>query len=469
VVAFDADTGERVWHFRRQLPEGLKLCCGHPNRGAAILHDTLFITTLDAHLVALDAATGAKRWETRVADASEGYSITGAPLAFGDRVVVGVAGSLFGVRGQIAAYSARDGRLLWRFWTVPEPGEPGHETWTDASWRTGGAATWTVGSYDAALDLVLWGVGNPAPVFDGDLRKGDNLYSNSVVALDASSGRLRWHYQFTPNDEHDWDAAQQPVLTNVLWRGERRPAVLWANRNGFFYALDRRSGEFLFARSFVKQTWNDGFDAKGRPNIRADSKPSVKGTLVWPVVGGATSWWPPSLDPARRLMFVPAIEAAGMYFKGGHPDNIPLVAGVSKGAANQPSWAGIAAIDIDSGQTRWKATLSYGENVFRAVGGILSTESGVLFAGYQDVFYAFDARDGRVLWSRRLGARVSGPPIAYRAGGRDHVAVTAGNSLFVFATQRAAAPAAPRDVTAAAPAAPRDVTSLERNARKSAR
>jgi alcohol dehydrogenase (cytochrome c) len=435
VVALEASSGKRVWHFRRSLPEGLKLCCGYPNRGAAILGDTLFVTTLDAHLVALDAATGAQRWITKVADYADGYSITGAPLAFGDQVVVGVAGSLFGIRGHITAYSARDGRQLWRFWTVPGPGEPGHETWAGASWKAGGGATWTVGSYDSEYKQVIWGVGNPSPVFNGDLRKGDNLFTNSAVALDASTGRLRWHYQFTPNDEHDWDAAQQPVLTEIQWQGEVRPAVLWANRNAFFYALDRRTGEFLFAKPFVKQTWASDFDSKGRPQRQPGTQPKENGTLVWPVVGGATSWWPPSLDVRRRLVFIPTVEAASIYFRGkaGFAEGNPLLAGSSTHAAGQRTWAGIKAIDVDTGDSRWHTTLREGENVHRTVGGVLSTDTGLLFAGYEDVFYAFDSDRGRIVWSRRLGAKVSGPPIAFTIGGRNHIAVAAGNSLFAFA------------------------------------
>ena len=224
------------------------------NRGAAILGDTLFVATLDAHLVALDAATGRKKWETRVAEHREGYAMTGAPLALGDRVLVGVAGSEYGIRGFVAAFSAIDGRMLWKFHTDTRPGEPGHESWAGESWRIGGAATWTTGAYDPKLDLVYWGVGNPAPLHQGDVRAGDNLFANSVIALDAKSGKLRWHFQFTPADEHDWDAVQQPVLARIEWQGEQRAALLWANRNGFFYALDRETGKFLFAKPFVKQT-----------------------------------------------------------------------------------------------------------------------------------------------------------------------------------------------------------------------
>jgi alcohol dehydrogenase (cytochrome c) len=435
VVALDARTGEQVWEYRRPVPDKLPLCCGSPNRGAAILGDTLCFTTLDAHLIALDASTGRERWNVKVAEYRDGYSMTGAPLAVKDRVIVGVAGGEYGIRGFLAAFDAATGRLLWKFYTVPGPGEAGHDTWAGDSWRTGGAPPWHIGAYDPELDLVLWGVGNPSPPFSDANRKGDNLYSNSVVALDAASGRLRWHYQFSPNDQHDWDATQQPMLAEITWQGQSRKAVLWANRNGFYYAIDRRTGEFLFATPFVKQTWASGFDPMGRPIVLANSAPKPTGALVWPAVGGATNWWSPSYDSERRLVFVPYVEAASIYFKGD--------ATVEKGtlhegsstqfAANQPAIAGVKAIDSSTGRIRWDAQLARGASeVLRVVGGVLSTASGVVFAGYRDEFLAFDADTGAVLWRVRLGARVSGAPISYAVQGQQFVAVAAGNSVFVF-------------------------------------
>jgi alcohol dehydrogenase (cytochrome c) len=437
VVALDAATGETLWTFRRAVPDGLSLCCGMPNRGVAILGDTVFVATIDAHLVALDANSGRQRWIAKVADWRDGYSMTGAPLALADRVVVGVAGGEFGIRGFLAAYGAADGKPLWKFNTVPGPGEPGHETWGGDSWKTGGAPTWATGAYDAKQDLVIWGVGNPGPTYFKDARRGDNLYSNSVIALEAASGKLRWHYQFTPGDTHDWDAAQQPILAEIDWQGRRRPVVLWANRNAFFYAVDRTSGEFLFAKPFVKQTWNEGFDAKGRPRVAAGSEPTPNGTLVWPAIMSATHWWPPSYDAARQLVFVPSSDAAGMYFRS---ERAHYVRGrrfdggmATTYSANHPTTAYVKAIDARTGDIRWQTALESGDADFVwTVGGVLSTRTGVVFAGYRNAFHAFDADSGRELWRVHLGGRVRGSPIAFSVGGRQYVAVAAGHAVFAF-------------------------------------
>lgn len=435
VVALDAATGKKVWEFRRPVPTNLPLCCGPVNRGVAILNDSVFVGTLDAHLVALNASTGRKKWETRVADFRDGYSMTGAPLALGDRVVVGVAGGEFGIRGFIAAYAASDGRLLWKFNTVPGPGEAGHDTWAGDSWKTGGAPTWTTGAYDANLNLLYWGVGNPAPPFQSKERAGANLFSNSVVALDSGSGELRWHYQFTPGDEHDWDAVQQPVLAEIPWQGQPRAALLWANRNGFFYAIDRQTGQFLFARPFAKQTWAAGFTPDGHPIVRPEAKSSRKGTLVSPAVGGATNWWPPSYDAGRRLMYVPTIDAASIYFAS----EVHVAKGerawegsTSIFSGNQSALASIRAIEAGTGNVRWEAPLERGADITHFVGGVLSTAGGVVFAGYYHEFLAFDSDTGRTLWRIRLGARLNAPPVAYAVGRTQFIAVIAGNTLFAL-------------------------------------
>lgn len=437
VVALDAKTGEVVWRYRRRIPEHVSVCCGMPNRGVAVLGQTVFVATIDAFLVALDANTGRQRWIVKVADYEDGYSMTGAPLALGDRVVVGIAGGEFGVRGFLAAYAPADGKLLWKFNTVPGPGEAGHETWKGDAWRTGGAPTWTTGAYDAQQDLILWGTGNPSPEFQASARPGDNLYSNSVIALEAKTGKLRWHYQFSPADEHDWDGNQQPILTEITWQGRNRAVMLQANRNAFFYALDRKSGEFLFAKPFVKQTWNEGFDAKGRPRTAASAKPSTLGTLVWPAITAATNWWPPSYDESRQLVFIPCSEAAGVYFqsekieykRGEHFEG----SAASLYAQNQPATAYIKAVDARTGDVRWQTVLARGsDNFIWAVGGVLSTRTGVVFAGYKEYFRAFDADTGKELWKVNLGARVRGSPISFLAEGRQYIAVAAGHSIFAF-------------------------------------
>jgi alcohol dehydrogenase (cytochrome c) len=353
-----------------------------------------------------------------------------------DRVLVGVSGSDYGIRGFVAAFSTADGRLLWKFHTAPGPGEAGHDTWAGDSWKTGGAATWSTGAYDAKLDLVYWGVGNPAPAHHGGVRKGDNLFANSAIALDATSGKLRWHYQFTPADEHDWDAVQQPVLARIPWQGQPRDVVLWANRNGFFYALDRASGAFLSAKAFVKQTWASGFDENGRPIRIPESRPSRTGSLVWPWVGGGTNWWPPSYDSERRLLYVPSVDAAGIYFRDEavrFQKGQLFMGGVANNATNQPTIVAIKAIAAETGEVRWETRLPHGAaDVHRVVGGVLSTGGGLVFAGYRDQFFAFDSDSGETLWQIRVGGHINAAPVSYAVDGHQFIAVMAGHALFTF-------------------------------------
>lgn len=319
---------------------------------------------------------------------------------------------------------------------MPGPGELGHETWAGESWKVGGAATWTTGSYDEKLDLVYWGVGNPAPLYDGTVRVGDNLFSCSVIALDARTGKLRWFFQFTPHDEHDWDATQQPVLAQISWKGQRRAALVTANRNGFFYALDRETGEFLFAKPFVKQTWAAELDPKGRPVVRPEAKPSRTGSLVWPWDGGGTNWWPPSYDDGRQLLYVPSVDAGGLYFRDeGLPfeRGKPFAGGLAKHASSQPVTAAIKAIDAETGNIRWESRLAKGANVRKTVGGVLSTAGDLVFVGYDEEFFALDADSGDKLWQVRLGGQINAPPVSYAIDGTQFVAVMAGRALYTFA------------------------------------
>lgn len=437
VTALDAGSGVALWTYRRPVPDTVVGCCGMPNRGVAILGGTVFVATADAHLVALDAGTGRQKWIVQVADHRAGYSMTGAPLALGDRIIAGVSGGEYGVRGFLAAFDPADGHLLWTFDTVPGPGQAGHDTWSGEAWKTGGAPTWATGAYDPREDLIYWGVGNPSPEFQASARPGDNLYSNSVIALEAKTGRLRWHYQFTPADEHDWDSNQQPMLAEIQWEGRQRSVILWANRNAFFYALDRKTGEFLFAKPFVKQTWNEGFDGKGRPRTAAGAAPSAAGSLVWPAMMAATNWWPPSYDAERQLVFVPCSDAAGIYFRS---DGVTYRKGERfEGSAaayyskNQPSTAHVKAIDAQTGAIRWQTLLDSGSDDFVwTVGGVLSAAPGLVFAGYREKFHAFDAENGKMLWEVNLGARVRGSPMSYSVDGKQHIAVAAGHAIFTF-------------------------------------
>jgi alcohol dehydrogenase (cytochrome c) len=432
VVAVDGRNGALNWRYARIIPDGLSLCCGVVNRGLAILDSLLYIGTLDARLVALQARNGRVVWDQPVADWREGYSITGAPLAVKDKIITGVAGGEFGTRGFIAAFNAKTGQRRWQFWTVPRPGEPGSQTWGANSWQRGGAPTWLTGSYDPTLNLLYWGVGNPAPNFNGDARDGDNLYSNSVVALDADAGTLAWHFQFTPHDEHDWDAVQVPVLIDAPIDGKPRSLMGWANRNAFFYLLDRRSGQFLLARPFARQNWATGIDSTGKPLVNPRSRPTRDGTLVYPSVGGATNWWSPSFSPRTRLLYVPTLEESSIVYRqppryqAGEPFT---------GSVSQPSTDGessVRAIDPFTGVVKWEH--KFGEqNEWHRVGGILSVAGDLIFVGNETTFYALDARTGAELWHFNTGGRIAAAPITYMAGGKQYVAIAAGRALIAFA------------------------------------
>src|SRR5437867_5537737 len=291
VIALDAATGRVFWTYSHH-PEHGRPCCGRVNRGLAILDDILFMGTLDAQLIAIDAKNGHPLWETTVARARSAYSITHAPLVIKDKVIVGTAGGEYGIRGFLAAYDAKTGKEVWRFYTIPGPGEPGHETWpaNTNAWEHGGASVWVTGSYDPDLNLTYWGIGNPGPDWNGDERNGDNLYSCSVVALDADTGKLKWYYQFSPHDEFDYDSTQVPVLADVQWKGSPRKVMLWANRNGFFYVLDRATGQFLLGKPFVEVNWSSGFDGTGRPQRVPGMVPTPQGTLILPGNQGGTNW-----------------------------------------------------------------------------------------------------------------------------------------------------------------------------------
>jgi alcohol dehydrogenase (cytochrome c) len=292
---------------------------GHTNRGPAVLDDKLYVATLDGYLVALDLKSGVERWPSKVLDYKLGYSMTMAPLAIDGKVVVGVSGGEAGIRGFIDAYYAKSGAQAWRFWTIPGPSEPGHETWSGDAWKTGGGATWVTGAYDPELKLVYWGVGNPGPDWNGDVRPGDNLYTCSLVALDADTGKLRWYFQFSPHDTHDWDATHVPMLFDGQIGGKPRKLIAVANRNAFYYVLDRATGEFLVGKPYAKQTWATGLDAMGRPIPAANAEPSKEGTLIWPNSNGSTVWFSHSYNPQTGLVYVATREIGARYFKRDTP------------------------------------------------------------------------------------------------------------------------------------------------------
>lgn len=436
VIALDAGSGQVLWRYLPALPSDLRLCCGRVNRGLAILGRTLYLGTLDAKLIALDASTGEPRWETQVGNYDAGYSLTSAPLAVGDKVVIGVAGGDYGTRGFIDAYDAKTGARRWRFNTIPGPGEPGNETWQGDSWRTGGGAAWLTGAYDPDLNLLFWGVGNPGPDYNGELRAGDNLYSNSVVALDADSGHLVWHFQFTPHDEYDWDAVQIPMLVDTTFLGVRRRLLLWANRNAFYYVLDRQTGEFLLAREFAKQTWAEHIDSTGRPIRRPGGSPSPKGTLIYPGGLGATNWWSPSYSPRTGFVYIPAREHGSVYFANteAYKSGEPFEGGNDVGLEYEEPVIAVRALDATTGTKRWERILSgpFGPGRGSAIAGILSTGGDVVFTGGGSLLVALDARSGAPLWEFNAGGGTVAAPITYAVGGRQQFTIAAGGSILTF-------------------------------------
>jgi alcohol dehydrogenase (cytochrome c) len=313
-VALDAKTGAIIWEYSRPLPSGLPIEF-RVNRGLAVQGSTLYFGSLDGYLVAIDANTGKFLWQTLVASPSDDYSISAAPLIVNHSVVVGITGGEFGVRGFLAAYDVSTGKQQWKFFTVPGPGEVGRETWENDAWKSGGGATWITGSYDPSTDLLYWGVGNPSPGFSGDVRPGDNLFTASVIALHAATGKLAWYFQFTPHDEQDRDSAQTPVLADLLIKGVARKTICWPNRNGFYYVLDRVTGEFLVGAPFVEVTWAKGLSSSGRPILSNVARVSAEGRRISPGVDGGTNWQNPAFDPRRETIFVPATEGSSVFTK----------------------------------------------------------------------------------------------------------------------------------------------------------
>jgi len=432
VTALSQRTGEVRWRFYREPSTGVSLCCGRTNRGVAVLGSRVYYPTLDAHLIALDLATGKVVWDVVVADYLEGYSMSGAPLVAGGKVIVGVGGSEFGVRGFLDAYDPNSGERLWRFHTLAAPGTPGGESWPDDAALRGGGGTWVTGAYDPDLGLVFWGTGNPAPDFAPEVRPGDNLYTCSVIALDVRNGRLKWSYQFTPNDSHDWDAAQQPVLVETHWNGKLRKLLLMANRNGFFYVLDRVTGEFLRATPYVRQTWNDGFDSLGRPKVRLGTAPTPGGTVVYPSVTGATNWWSPAYSDSLGLLFVPTRDMGSIYFR---EPRLTDASGQYTGGRAVPVPSdlpdnSVTALDVQTGLVRWRANLSHVR--WSWIGGLLAIGGRLVIGGHGPELFAYDAATGKQVWSRNLGATIASPPIVFRAQGKPRLAAIAGTVLFVF-------------------------------------
>jgi PQQ-dependent dehydrogenase (methanol/ethanol family) len=441
VVALDAKSGRPIWTYTRQQKARNPNEINPFNRGVAVLGNRVFFGTLDAALVAIDARTGRQLWETQVADTMLGHTITSAPLVVKDKVVVGVTGGEFGPRGFLDAYDAATGKLAWRFYSVPAAGEFGSETWKGDSWKLGGSPMWLTGSFDPELNTLYWATGNPGPQIDRSVRgDGDNLFSDSVVALDPDTGKRKWHYQFTPNDGHDWDSTEDMILVDRMWHGQNRKLLLHADRNGMFYVLDRTDGKFLQGTAFVYQNWNTGFDEKGRPKVVAGSNSSPEGSFyVYPTLVGGTNWQSPSYSPITGLLYLAYAESGQQYAsapspyeqgrqyigraaRGGNP--------VGPGPNDPPSSSGIKAIDPETGKTIWDFKTNQGS----LSNGVLATAGGVLFAATREgTLVALDAKTGKHLWRFQSGVGMATSPMSYSVDGKQYVAVAAGGVIYNFA------------------------------------
>src|SRR5262245_41419277 len=432
VTALDVRTGRPLWTYTPSIPPDVIIIGSPPvNRGVAVLDDLVYLATVHTHLIALDRRSGAVRWDTVVDDNKQGYYMTLAPMAIDGKVIIGISGAETGIRGFIDAYDAKTGKRVWRTHTVPAPGEPGAETWGGNSWKNGGGSTWVTGAFDPALNLIYWGTGNPGPDWNGDVRPGDNLYTCSLLAIDAANGKIKWHFQYTPHDTHDWDATEIPVLLDAEINGRERKLVAMANRNAFYYLLDRVTGEFLLGEPYAKQTWAKGLDAKGRPIMLPNTEPSVEGTLVWPALNGATNWYSPSYSPLTRLFYVSVRERSSYYYKGEvefKPGTFFAGGGERPVDGDDKAWGAIRALEASTGKLKWEFRLQT-----PPWAGVLATAGGLVFSGSNEGnFYALDAQTGNPLWDFQTGGFIAANPISFLIDGKQHVAIAAGQSLFVF-------------------------------------
>jgi len=440
VTALDARTGKTLWHYNPVIPRDLVAIGLFPtNRGVAVLNDKVYVATIDARLIALDAKSGVVRWISTIANnKDDGYAITQAPLAINGKIVVGVGGGEAGAHGFLSAFDANDGKLLWKLFTVPQsPTDPGADTWANGSWSNGGGTTWNTGSYDPETNTLYWGTGNPAPDWNGEGRMGDNLFTCSLIAVDADTGKMKWYFQFTPHETHDWDSSEPPVLFNAMIDGKPRKLVALANRNAFYYVLDRVTGQFLVGVPFAKQTWAKGLDAKGRPidYPAAQIEPSVEGTLVYPSLTGAINWTSPCYSPLTGLFYVNTRESGAWYIKGepkmAPGNSVGVVGGGGGGGkfmAGDQDYTAIRALDATTGKRVWQ---------FKMVGdswtGTLVTAGGVVFsADAEGNFFALDAKTGAPEWHVQLGSGLRSNPMTYSVDGKQFVVDSAGSALFAF-------------------------------------
>ena len=434
--ALDSSTGRVVWHHSRPVSEGLiDDASQHHNRGVGLWRNRVYMETDDAHLLCLDARSGSLIWDVPYANWNKNYGATSAPLVVKDKILVGTSGGDDGVRGFVAAYDAMSGKLVWRFWTIPSPGEFGSESWPGNSYLNGGGTTWMPGTYDPELNTVFWGTSNPAPDFEGSVRPGDDLYTDCMLALDADTGKLKWYFQFTPHDLFDYDGVETPILIDATYKGEAHKLVVQANRNGYIYVLDRASGKFISAVPFVdKLNWARGVDAQGRP-IRTDVKPTPTGTRVCPGYTGATNWFAPSYSESTHSVHFMALEQCQTYFSKSRPQRFKegdayYSTGV-KHIPGEPNRKLLVAYNLDTGSIAWKYP-QVGRG--RSSGGTMTTAGGLVFFGDDsESLEAVDAQAGKALWHFNTGQEMSASPMSYAVAGKQYVAIAAGSDIFSFA------------------------------------
>ena len=432
--ALDARTGRVIWHHERPVSAGLlDDAAAHKNRGVGVWRNFVYMETDDAHLLCLDARTGHLLWDVAYADKAKQYGATSAPLIVKDEVIVGTSGGDSGVRGFVAAYDALNGNLKWRFWTIPGPGEFGSSSWPGDAYLHGGGTTWMPGTYDAKLDTLYWTTSNPAPDFLGDSRPGDDLYTACVVALNPTTGALKWYFQFTPHDLYDYDATETPVLVSTEVNGRMRDLLVQANRNGFLYVLDRTDGKFLKATTFVeKLNWAKGIDTTGRP-ILTGKIPNAEGTEICPSIDGATNWFSPSYNPDTGLFYVMALESCSIFFA--HPQKFAigqtLYATGTKLAPDDHAQKVLLAYSVPEGKIVWRYPQAGRGNSW---GGTLTTAGGLVFFGNDTgALAAVDARTGRALWQFTTGQNIYASPMSYAVDGVQYVAIAAGSDVISFA------------------------------------
>jgi alcohol dehydrogenase (cytochrome c) len=432
--ALDAGNGRQIWRYQRPRATGLAGdAASGINRGVAVAGDRVFMVTDNAHLIALNRATGALVWDVEMADWRENHGATSAPLAAGSLVISGTGGGDNGARGFVAAFDQATGKEAWRLSTLPKPGEPAWDTWKGAHIERGGANTWFTGTYDRETNTLFWPTGNPGPDYNGDERGGDNLYSDCILALDLATGKLKWYYQFTPHDLWDWDATETPMLLNANWEGQPRKLLVQANRNGFFYVFDRTDGKLLLAKQFIKNlTWASGIDANGRPMRNPNQEPSQAGTHVCPSQDGATNWFSPSYNPATGLYYIQVFEKCSIYTKR------PVVweqgkafgGGTQRVDTNPKPQRLLYAIDLQTGTRKWELGQTGPGSTW---GGTLATSTGLVFFGDDSgSFAAADAVDGKLLWSFPANTNWHASPMTYQFDGQQYVAVAAGGDIIAF-------------------------------------